>query len=291
MREITCANQDGLSITFGDRPSPFLLENCDGVYTVQNTVSTSENTLLDGDTYLGSRMQRRNIVLTLRDNVGADHRLNRQALYDLFKKGSRGTLTYTEDGISRTIGYYVESVVVSGTERARQATVSLLCPDPLFYAETDMVVRMANYTAQFEFQHEFLDGGEELGVRNEDRLQTIENSGAADGIGMTITITASGPVTNPSITHVEKAETIQIGTMDYPFEMILGDIVRITTGTGNKHVYRMRDGIQTEINEYLSEESVFIQLSSGINTIGYAADSGADNMEIEIVYRYQYVGV
>jgi hypothetical protein len=291
MREIRCENEDGMAVVFGSSPSPFLLENCDGLYTVSNAVSTSENAMLDGDTYLGSRMQRRNIVLTLRDKTGADHQANRQVLYDLFKKGSKGLLTYTENGINRVIDYYVESITSDGAARARQSTVSLLCPDPYFYDATTTIVTMAAYTPQFEFVHEFVAGGEELGIRNTEKLRTIENTGAIDGIGLDITITASGPVTNPSVTHVENAETMQLGTDGYPFEMVLGDVVRITTDVGNKHIYRIRDGVQTEINEYLSEESVYIQLDGGVNTLGYAADSGADNLELEIRYRYKYMGV
>lgn len=291
MREIRCENEDGMAVVFGSSPSPFLLENCDGLYTVSNAVSTSENAMLDGDTYLGSRMQRRNIVLTLRDKTGSDHQANRQLLYDLFKKGSKGLLTYMENGINRVIDYYVESITSDGAARARQSTISLLCPDPYFYDATTTIVTMAAYTPQFEFAHEFLVGGEELGIRNTEKLRTIENIGAIDGIGLDITITASGPVTNPSVTHVENAETMQLGTDGYPFEMVLGDVVRITTDAGNKHIYRIRDGVQTEINEYLSEESVYIQLDGGVNTLGYAADSGADNLELEIRYRYKYMGV
>lgn len=291
MRQIVCENEDGMAVNFGSSFSPFLLENCDGLYDLNVNVSTSDNTMTDGATYLGSVVKPRNIVLTLRDKTGADHQKNRAVLYDLFKTGSEGNLVYTENDTSREISYYVESLLIDGVNRARQATVSLLCPDPYFYAVNESNVTMASYDAQFEFPHEFLSGGEELGAKNTEKLKTIENTGAVGGIGLTIVITAAGPVTNPSVTHVENAEAILLGTEEKPLELQLGDTVIITTATGNKHVYLVSGGVQREINEYLDESSVFIQLSRGKNTFGYTADDGADDMTVEISYRYKYLGV
>ena len=46
-----------------------------------------------------------------------------------------------------------------------------------------------------------------------------------------------------------------------------------------------------EINEYLDEESEFIQLMRGENTIGYAADSGDGYLSETVTFRYKYLGV
>lgn len=291
-RKITCSNEDNISIVFQeDRFMPFLLESCDGIYMMENNVATSENTMTDGATYQGSTTKMRNIVLTLRDRPEDDHKANRSLLYTLFKSKSKGTFEYEEDGEKKTIDYYVESVNIDGEKRARQATVSLLCPDPFFVDTSDLIVMMAGWHAAWEFRHEFQDGGEPFGERIKERLKTIENTSAADYIGLTITINALGPVLNPSITRVESNETIKIGTSTAPLNMVLGDQVIITTHTNNKHVYIMRDGVQTEINNYLDDDSEYIQLRHGQNTLGYAADSGESYMSVTVAYRYRYVGV
>ncbi len=292
-RKIICSNDDGVSVTFNDTFSPFLLENCDGIYCVTNNVTTSENTAIDGSTYQGSVTKMRNIVLTLRDKPGADHQYNRNLLYNLFKPKSAGTFTYYEDddADAKIIEYYVETIDIDSVKRARQATVSLLCPDPFFTDPEDLTVTMAGWDALWEFEHEFQDGGEEFGARVAEYLKTIENSTGIEGIGLTITITALGSVTNPSVTHVESGEVIEVGTESNPLELVLGNQVVITTGTNNKHVYLVQDGVQTEINQYLSEDSEFIQLISGTNTIGYFADNGEEYMTVEISYRYKYLGV
>lgn len=153
-----------MEVSFTDTFSPFLLEDCDGIYTVKNTVTTSENTMTDGATYQGSTTQMRNIVLTLRDHPKADHQENRTLLYNLFKPKSAGTLIYLENAKAenRSIEYYVESIDIDGEKRARQATISLLCPDPFFVAPSDITVTMAGWISYFEFAHEFPPEGEEL---------------------------------------------------------------------------------------------------------------------------------
>lgn len=272
--------------------TPFMLAHVDGLYEHQNNVSISENTMIDGGTYQGMVAQVRNIILTLLDWPNDFYNMyDRNALYVLFGQGKKGTLIYTEDGVSRKIDYYTESVIRS-TRDSRAITVSLLCPDPYFYDVEYTEVQMANWEADFEFEHEFVSAGEPLGHRSDALSQTIDNQSASDNIGMNIVLECVGAVTNPSIVRVESNEHITIGQGNSSgmFTMQAGDIVTITTSTGDKHVYLERDGVVQEINGYITEDSTFIQIMRGINTIGYAADSGAENLIITVKYRFKYEG-
>ena len=59
-RSITCSNNDGVSITFGEKGlSPFLLVAAEGIYEVANNVTISENTMTDGGAYQGLRLHSR----------------------------------------------------------------------------------------------------------------------------------------------------------------------------------------------------------------------------------------
>lgn len=286
-RSITCSNDDGFSITFGERGlTPFLLVNAEGVYFADNKVTISENTMTDGGAYQGSIAKVRNIVLTLKDLTS--HVYNRNLIDALFKSGLPGTLVFKEDQNERQIKYYVESVDSTGESGARTYTVSLLCPDPFFYAMEDVIVYLAAWMGNFTFPHDFLVAREEFGYRSNQRSQNIQNEQAENGIGMVITITAAGLVENPSIIRVESNEAIQIGTESHPFTMGAGDTITITTSDNDKHVYFTHNGITTEINQYITEDSVFVQLMRGNNNIGYAADVGVDQMSVRISYRLKY---
>lgn len=286
-RTITCRNDDGYELTFGEKGfDPFLLESCDGCYSVKNNVTMSDNTMLDGATYQGSVAAKRNIVLGLRDKD--DHVDNRNTLNKLFKSASKGTLIFCDGENERTISYYVESITSEGYDRPRKYQVSLLCDDPFFYAIDDVEVTMAAWEKAFEFEHEFLATKEEFGYRSAVRSQEIYNENATDEIGLTITIQCTGGVTNPTITHVESGEHITVGSTAHPFALESGDVLVITTQTNNKHVRLTRGSSTTEVNEYLTEDSEFIQLQRGYNNIGYSASSGESNMAITLTYRMRY---
>lgn len=288
-RKITCSNNNGMSIEFTSKFSPYLLNNCDGLYTVSNRVTTSDNTMVDGATYQGSVANKRNIVLTLMDKE--NHQINRNQLYQLFMPKTKGTLRYEENNDVKSIDYYVESIDIDSVRGVRTSTISLICPDPYFEAPSDITVVMAGWQKSFQFKHSFKAEKEALGIRVEERLKTIENDTGAEGIGLTIEIYANGPVENPTITHVETNERITVGTTAHPLLMAAGEKITITTGTNNKKVTYTQGETTTEINEYLDEASEFIQLKAGMNTFGYSAESGDGYMTVSITYRYKYLGV
>ena len=295
MRSITCTNKvTGISITFGEEAfAPFFLATVDGIYVSKNNVYISKNTMTDGGTYQGSVAEDRNIVLYVMDNPQSNdfvyNQRNRDLLYSLFRKDEEGTLVYTENGKSRKINYVSEGVK-RANKGSRLFTISLICPNPRFTDETEHNVSMANWIDGFEFIHEFVEEGEEFGYRSNERLVNIVNDVATNNIGLTITIQANGTVVNPSITHVEMEKSIKIGSNAKPFTMARGDVLVITTGINNKHVRLTSGNVTTEVNEYLTEDSEFIQLMFGDNNIAYDASSGDEYMVVNIKYAYEYEG-
>lgn len=286
---ITCTNEDDVSAEFTSRFSPFLLEDCDGIFEFSNNVTTKDNVNIDGSTYLGSTAKMRNIVLTLAEKTNAAE--PRNFLYRLFKPKTPGTFLYKDDDEERKIDYYVENVSFSKVGTAQVATVSLICPDPFFYDISDVTVVMSGWKKLFTFPHCFKSEKEEFGRRVKEQLKEIDNNASSDNIGITATITAEGAVKNPSLYHLELGQFIKIGSDTYPATMEEGDQIIICTETNNKNVYLIHDGKRTAINEYLDEDSSFIQLQNGSNTLRYDAESGADKMDVSISFRHKFLGV
>jgi hypothetical protein len=287
-RIIRCINEDGFSLDFTEQGfGPFLLTDADGLYESKNTVYVSENSMIDGATYQGSVAKYRNIELTLTDT--GNYPENRDALNRLFKEKSKGTLIFWEaDASPRKIDYYVEKFNSSGEDPFREHQVSLICPDPFFYDLGASTEGMGSWVSAFTFPFASPSTGFVFGYKDNSRIQTIQNDFAEDNIGITIIMSCLGAVTNPSITHIETNSSIHIGHEGKPFSMVAGDIVTITTATGNKHVTLTRNGVTSEINHYLTEDSVFIQLMRGSNSFGFGADSGANNLTITLEYTYKY---
>ena len=289
-RKIICINEDGVEVEFSyDENAPFFLESVDGVMQVNNKVTTSENTTVDGSTYQGSTTKQRNILITA--HISRRHVYYRNTLYKCFKPKSAGQLTYKEEDEVRLIDYVVESVDIDDSGVVRNATISLICPEPFFKDEEDTVVTMAGWQNLFQFPHEFLPEKEAFGERVAEIIKEIDNDSAAEHIGIEIIIEAMGAVTNPAIYHTEQQEYIKIGTDNNPLSIFRGEKIRITTGTNEKAVYLIQGSTETEINEYLDEGSDFIQLVHGKNTFTYAAAEGRDYMNVSIIYRLRYLGV
>lgn len=291
-RVITC-KRGNMEIAFGEKPySPYFLIDADGLYSTGVDVNVSENAFDDGGIYQSSRIKKRNIVLTIQDRGTDDHIAVRDALLNLFLPKLKGQLTIKENdedtGSEKVIDYYTEKVVSDGKNSLRTFTISLICPDPYFYDLYDKYVQMANYAAMFTFQHNFISAGEEFGSRSKTKSRNIQNNTGADAVGLTIDFAINGAVTNPSVTRVESGETIKIGMSSKPLNLQYGDLLTVTTGSGNKHIYLTRSGVKTEINQYISSGSSFFELHQGDNTIGYDAESGVSNIEVSVSYRMRY---
>ena len=287
-RVIRCTNEDGFFLEFAESGfGPFLLTEAEGLYDAKNKVYVSENSMIDGAVYQGSVAKYRNIVLHLTDTD--KYVDNRDALNRLFKEKSVGTLTFWEaDAAPRKIDYYVESLNSTGEDPYREHQVSLICPDPFFYDINASSEQMASWVGVFTFPFASPSTGFVFGYKDNSLIKKIQNDFAEDNIGITIIMSCLGGVTNPSITHIETNSSIHIGHSGKPFDMIAGDIVTITTATGNKHVTLTRNGVTSEINHYLTEDSVFMQLMRGSNSFGFGADSGVNNLTITLEYTYKY---
>ncbi|MBQ1469432.1 MAG: phage tail family protein [Schwartzia sp.] len=289
-RKIRCTNEDGFFLEFDETEfSPFFLAGIDGIYTAKNKVYISENSMIDGAVYQGSVSEYRNIVLHLIDKSKGEYTENRDALNRLFKEKAPGTLVFWEGTAEpRKIEYYVESVDSDEKYMPRKHTVSLICPDPFFYDIEGSDESMASWVSAFEFPFESTSAGFEFGYQSNERIKSIQNDIAEDNIGVVITITCMGAVLNPSITHIETGDRISIGHSGKPFEISTGDVVVITTATGNKHVTLTHNGVTSEVNHYLTEDSVFVQLMRGSNSFGFNADAGLNNLSISISYTFKY---
>lgn len=287
-RTVICTNEDGFFLKFNEVEfNPFFLAGVEGIYDAENIVYVSQNSMIDGAVYQGSVAKYRNIVLRLKDKDNYPE--NRNLLNRLFKEKAKGTLVFQEaDASPRKIDYYVESMESSEDYFPRVHEISLICPDPFFYDLDASSEEMASWVSAFTFPFASPSTGFIFGYKDNSRIQTIQNDIAEDNIGITVIMSCMGGVTNPSITHIETNDSIHIGHESKPFEMITGDIVTITTATGNKHVTLTRDGQTSEINHYLTEDSVFIQLMRGSNSFGFGADSGVNNLTITLEYTYKY---
>lgn len=290
-RSATFTNvDDNINLVINNMSPDIVINTIDGIYEFVGEVMTSPYSQTSGDRYKTTRAPKRNIVVE--GIIYNNFYENRQLMYRVFRLGSVGRFCYSENGRdNRYADYYVESIDIDQDAYRGAYQISLICPDPFFYAATPKNIDLAAWISDFEFIHEFDENGEELGHRETSMIQEVENLNGVDGIGLKITFTATGNVTNPYIYLYETGEQIKIGTTANPYTLTSTKKVEVETTTGKKNIVQVENNVETRINEYLDPDSVFFQLRAGINTIGYNAASGAANLNVHIEYKMRYLGV
>ena len=113
-------------------------------------VTTSKNSGQDGENYTGATASKRNIVMVL-DVPKRRMDDTKDRLYSFFQPRSVGILYYYSGNIARKIRYYVESIEPEESGLVRTITISLICPDPKFYALTDNLTELAVWEGMITF--------------------------------------------------------------------------------------------------------------------------------------------
>ena len=291
IRSATFTNtEDNINVVIDGNTPGIVIDNIDGIYAFTGEVITSPYSQTHGDRYKTTRAEKRNIIVSgvIYDNYWE----YRQMMYRVFRLGSVGRFCYTEpDHSNRYADYYVESVEIDQDAYRGVYQISLICPDPFFYAGDSEAIELASWSSDFIFPHNFIAAGEELGHRETSMIKEIDNLNGVDGIGVKIIMTANGNVTNPYVYLYETGERITIGTTSNPYVLNSSTRVEIDTTTGRKNIVQIVNNVTTRINEYLDPDSCFWQLGSGINTIGYNAAAGANYLNVRVEYKMRYLGV
>lgn len=284
MKTVKCINNNGMSATFeyDHENTEFFLVSLDGVYSIKNAVNTSQNATTDGSSYSGEALEQRNIVITA--NIRRNYQKNRDTLSRVFKVHSKGTFYHTEEGQTRKIDYYVESLDITEKGIIRPCTISLICPDPYFKDDEATHIEMASWEDGFEYELEIDEAGIEFGTRSKETIKVVDNE-STTSIGIQMTIIAEDIVVNPMIMNVTTGETLKLLCT-----MLPDDEIVITTDLGNMDVILRRDGKEYDYNYTVDEENEgYVQLETGRNYINYTADSGGDYMNVNFDFENRYV--
>lgn len=281
---------DNVQLIVDGNTDGIVIDTIEGIYAFDGEVATTPYAQTSGDRYKSSRTVKRNIVVS--GTIYKNYWTNRQMMYRVFRIGAQGQFGYEEPGRdTRLANYYVESIGIDQNAYRGVFQISLICPDPFFYLEQPEVFDLATWTKDFEFIHEFVASGEELGHRENSFIHEVINENGVDGIGMKIVFSANGNVTNPYVYLYETGEQITVGTESNPFVLTSNSTVEIDTTTGKKNAVHIVNGVETRINNRLDPASEFFQLRAGLNTIGYNAESGVEYLNVHVEYRMRFLGV
>ena len=280
---VVCENARGEKIRFPDENSPISIISFDGFGSMDFDVKTSQNSGQDGENYNTSQAKKRNLTITF--DIQSDYQRQRDHLHSFFQPRSWGTVYYyeTAGGEGRKARYQVESLQIADYGVSRAGTLSLICPDPKFYALTDNLTELAVWEGLIEWPLEIIEPFEVTRKVNS-LIGNVVNPSAVP-MGLTVTFRTFGIVTNPSLYDVNRQELMQVNTT-----MHAGDQIVITTADGNKRVKLISGGVESNINNLMAYPPHWLQAQQGDNLYRYNADDGIDSLSVSILSTQAYWG-
>jgi hypothetical protein len=262
-----------------------------GIADVKNTIYSSNSMGQHGDTYIGQRIEPRDIDITgainTRDKAQA-YSLRRQAL-KILNPELQGTLTYIFGDFKRIIDCRVDSTPQFYRKNVLlEFDITLSCLNPFWREEAETKEDIASWVAAWEFPCEIEEDNTEsmiFGYREESVIVDCYNAGDVS-TGMRIKFTALGTVVNPVLLNVDTQKYIKINAT-----MQTGDVIEINTEYGSKGATLTRSGVTSDYFRYIDVDSTFMQLAIGDNVFRYDAADGINSVEVSIYYSAKYLGV
>lgn len=285
-KRIVCENSYGYKLEFSYLP-PFRLESYSGIHEYSGNVATIKSAFGVGVSYIGTSVNQRNIGLVIAFRDDETLITKKHQLFNIFPLKDSGTLYYYEGAVERKINYYVENVNLTRKANQVYATINLVCPSPYFMDSEETIAVLHNWDKLLKFPLEIPEGtGIEFGTKNESTTIEIENDSHID-YGLTITFIANGEVVNPSLKNTYNGEELKLN-----YTMNIGEQIVITTYNNGKTITLIdAQGNEENITNSLVFGTKFLQAVNGVNRFVSNADSGNENLDVNISYYNYYEAV
>lgn len=275
-------NETGEQINMTTTANQYMTSEIDGLYPPAGTISTSTYAGMDGSYLNNAFIEKRNIVISF-EMRGFDIEKCRHQLYKIVKTSRYIKVFYKTPNTDVYTEGYVETCEISNFQQLVSGQISIICPDIYWYSTNTQIAEYSQVFGSFHFVFPDDDKLFPIGVYNTQNTMTIQNDG--DETGFTLEI-SGGPAKNPTIYNIATGEYMQISG-----DIEQGDIIRITTKTGNKTVTLDRWGVKTNIINRLVSGSAWLNLREGENKFALSAASGLRNLKVRLIHRNAYLGV
>lgn len=297
---MTVVNHLGDSLKIGLRNSDksgFLITSITGLGPGEADISTTELAAADGGVYNSARITSRNIVIEMKYLLTDTVEEARLRSYKYFPLKKNVTLFFETEDRQVYIEGYVESNNPDIFSSSETTQISIVCPDPFFYAVGSQTSVFSGIEPMFEFSFCNDSLTQPMLIMGEMRNK-YENLVVYEGdaeTGMIITLHAVGPAKNISVYNLKTREVMRIDT-DKVAAIVgssikLGDDIVICTVRGKKSVTFKREGKEWNILNALDRDSKWLQLEIGDNTLAFDAEEGYQNLQFTIQNDLLYEGI
>lgn len=243
------------------------IQDISGLGPVKADINTSPFGSLDGDSFAGSSVGSRNIVLTIRPNpnwMTWTYEKLRRLLYTYFMPKLQVRLVFETDEIPPVEIYgYVEHIEPSIFSKDGEVQVSVICPYPYFSAVTPTVINGISTDAPLEIDY---DGSIETAVN----VEVTRSSGATPTL-------VSIQIGDPALSYFRV--TAGVDATKY---LVMNSV------PGQKYVQNVSvsDGVITNLLAKVAEGSQWPTLKLGANDFSVTADAGVQDWKLTFYKLY-----
>lgn len=255
----------------------FLINKPTGIDTVQVSLSQAQGINQTGATVQSYNVQPRPVNVTGR-LVGDFQAENKTNLVAVVRPDIGGKL-YADD-------YYLvvrptATPTVSPAPRFADFQFSLLAPYPYWQKDDSVTTSLSGVELRFKFPWN-VSRAYRFGEIIKKQFINITNGGQVP-VPFTVTFVALDAVTNPKMTDVATGKYLLLNK-----SMVAGERLVVEITHDRTYVTSSVDG---ECRGALSLTSGFFRLGVGDNVLKPEADSGRDNMQVELDFSTEIVGV
>ena len=269
-------NENGDSITF-EYANGYLINKPSGIDTVSVNLSQAQGINQVGSTVESKTVQPRPVTIS-GIIVGSDQDIRKEKLMSVVRPDLSGKL-YADD-------YYLNvHVTATPTIEPRKKFAhfqfSINAPYPYWQKDNSVSQALAGIEKQFKFPWN-ISKPYRFGQLMLTQFMNIHNGGQLP-VPFTATFFAKNEVVNPQITHANTGEVLIVNKT-----MIAGERVVVEITHDRTYVTSSVDG---NIRGALDLDSTLFRLGVGDNVLKPEADSGRDQLEVQINFAVEIVGV
>lgn len=163
--------------------------------------------------------------------------------------------------------------------------LSGFAPDALFSQKLESVTKVANLIGVFHFPLIIPATGMIMSYKTPSVIAKVINKGSVD-VGLRFVFRAKGSLSNPSLFDIKNQVQFKINK-----DMVAGEEIEVNTNIGIKRVTGKLNNIQSNYFKYRDLSSKWLQAFVGENLYRYNADTGIDNLELDIYIYNKYLEV
>lgn len=256
-----------LSLPMDDISGGYSVQKITGLDPVKATIVSSPFANSDGEQPQSSRREKRNIVLSLgieTDSITNSVRSLRKGLYDFFKPKSWASLRfYDDEGLTVSIDGQVESF-----------------DSDLFSQDPTVDISILNFDPDFQNVSSSTFSGSTVSTS----ATTVVDYDGDIETGFVFTLNVNR--TLGEVTVYNAGEDGVIRSLDVQASFVSGDVVKVSTVSGDKYVTLTRLGVTSSLLYAMSPQSDWIELNPGENHFRAYATGAAVPYSVAYTERY-----